>query len=119
MKEKTDTRKARVRDDLPGVPATDAEVRYLTELRLPDGWHKRGEGIVQVARDARMLRKLSPTFAKSGVTLRTSFGEFAIEGGDTFWQCLERKTPHEEVEHPRSRFGLAANRLISVFSRPA
>ena len=119
VKEKAEQGKqAKSREDFPGTPATVDELSFLSSVRFPEGWHRMGDRVIQVARDARMFRRISPTFARLGLHLRTSFAQFETDAGDVHWQRLEKDIMYSDLPQARNKFGLAATRLITVFSRP-
>ena len=53
-----------------------------------------------------------------GLTRRTSFGELDVDDGTMFWQRLEKDTAIDDGTQVQSKFGLAASRLVTVFSIP-
>ena len=102
---------------LPGREAQSGDfqlMQHVHHFALSPGWHfSQGVG-VQVARLAKSFRGPSPRFALRDFPLRTTVGEFVVQGRP-IWQILEERVDMRDMASLQEILPVPAATLVSFY----
>ncbi len=100
---------------LPGLPATEDEVKFLDGLCGFAGWSQLCSHVVQVAREAKAYRSPEDRFSSAAYPWRSTFGRFRFEDESVMWQRLEKRVSYLDLKNQNARLSDSAAVLVSIF----
>ena len=101
-----------------GKPIGDDEQLASRLVKLADspGWHREGDVVVHVARNARAFRTPKPRYDPKEYDLRSTFARFDKSDGCVEWRELENLVSYQDGSHScTGLIGQTANVLITLF----
>lgn len=101
-----------------GKPIGDDEqlASRLTKLADSPGWHREGDVVAHVARNARAFRTPRPRYDPKEYDLRSTFGRFDRSDGCIEWRELENLVTYQDGSRlGTGLIGQTANVLITFF----
>ena len=101
-----------------GKPIGDDEqlASRLTKLADSPGWHREGDVVAHVARNARAFRTPRPRYDPKEYDLRSTFGRFDRSDGCIEWRELENLVTYQDGSRQGTGLiGQTANVLITFF----